>query len=80
MTQGGGALNSLVSLYLIGLVSDCVLQTKKVDDTKGCFLLHKGVGLSDGSFDQGTNAISSPPLIMEPICSKPADQRPPFKN
>ena len=27
MTQGGGALNSLVSLYLVGLVSDCVLQT-----------------------------------------------------
>ena len=33
-----------------------------------------GVWLSDGSFDQRINAISSPTLIMEPIRSIAGDQ------
>lgn len=37
---------------------------------------HKGVWLSDGSFDQRINAISSPTLIMEPIRSIAGDQGP----
>ena len=37
------------------------------------------MGLNDGPLDQRTNAISSLPLIMEPISSIARDQRPPSK-